>query len=209
MLSLHGQVRIERVGLEHHGDAALGRRHDVDILRRRSARAPEVESSSPAMMRSSVDLPQPDGPTKTTNSPSFTSRSMPFSTSTVPKDFLHMLDGQRAHAASSQCRQSLEFITAAPPCPLHALVGGEADARASCTASSMWRVRSMSSRIAFSTIGLLAVAERLVVGLVGHREHPGRACANLPSAPSRGAVDADACRSWCGCRCRRTWRPRP
>ena len=48
---------------------------------------PEVASSSPAMTRSSVDLPQPDGPTKTTNSPSVTSRSMPFSTSTVPKLF--------------------------------------------------------------------------------------------------------------------------
>jgi hypothetical protein len=31
---------------------------------------PEVTSSSPAIRRSSVDLPQPDGPTKTTNSPS-------------------------------------------------------------------------------------------------------------------------------------------
>ena len=32
--------------------------------------SPAVISSSPAIMRSSVDLPQPDGPTKTTNSPS-------------------------------------------------------------------------------------------------------------------------------------------
>lgn len=32
--------------------------------------SPEVMSSSPAIMRSSVDLPQPDGPTNTTNSPS-------------------------------------------------------------------------------------------------------------------------------------------
>jgi hypothetical protein len=31
---------------------------------------PEVGRSSPAMLRSSVDLPQPEGPTKTTNSPS-------------------------------------------------------------------------------------------------------------------------------------------
>src|SRR5205809_3988033 len=31
---------------------------------------PEVMFSSPASMRSSVDLPQPDGPTSTTNSPS-------------------------------------------------------------------------------------------------------------------------------------------
>ena len=37
-------------------------------------------------MRSIVDLPQPDGPTKTRNSPSSTSRSMPLMTSTVPKD---------------------------------------------------------------------------------------------------------------------------
>ena len=42
-------------------------------------------SSSPAMMRSSVDLPQPDGPTKTTNSPSATSRSTPLMISTGPK----------------------------------------------------------------------------------------------------------------------------
>ena len=32
-------------------------------------------------MRSSVDLPQPDGPTMTTNSPSAISRSMPWMTS--------------------------------------------------------------------------------------------------------------------------------
>ena len=32
--------------------------------------SPEVGASSPAIMRRSVDLPQPDGPTSTTNSPS-------------------------------------------------------------------------------------------------------------------------------------------
>ena len=36
---------------------------------------PEVMSSSPAIIRSADVLPQPDGPTKTTNSPSATSRS--------------------------------------------------------------------------------------------------------------------------------------
>src|SRR5262245_52608071 len=35
--------------------------------------SPVVTSSSPATMRSSVDLPQPDGPTSTRNSPSRTS----------------------------------------------------------------------------------------------------------------------------------------
>ena len=32
--------------------------------------SPPVMSSRPAIIRSSVDLPQPEGPTKTTNSPS-------------------------------------------------------------------------------------------------------------------------------------------
>jgi hypothetical protein len=32
--------------------------------------SPALASSRPAMRRSSVDLPHPDGPTKTTNSPS-------------------------------------------------------------------------------------------------------------------------------------------
>src|SRR4051812_920727 len=41
---------------------------------------PSVMSSRPAMMRSRVDLPQPEGPTKTTNSPSTMSRSMPLMT---------------------------------------------------------------------------------------------------------------------------------
>jgi hypothetical protein len=39
--------------------------------------SPAVMSSRPAIVRSSVDLPQPEGPTKTMNSPSRISRSMP------------------------------------------------------------------------------------------------------------------------------------
>ncbi len=38
---------------------------------------PPVISSRPAIERSKVDLPQPDGPTKTMNSPDLMSRSMP------------------------------------------------------------------------------------------------------------------------------------
>ena len=38
------------------------------------ARSPAVMSSSPAIIRSSVDLPQPEGPTNTTNSPSLMSQ---------------------------------------------------------------------------------------------------------------------------------------
>src|SRR6478735_536788 len=38
---------------------------------------PELTSSRPASIRSDVDLPQPDGPTRTMNSPSWISRSRP------------------------------------------------------------------------------------------------------------------------------------
>ncbi|MOA58834.1 hypothetical protein D3C78_1833140 [compost metagenome] len=43
-------------------------------------RSPSEIASSPAIMRSRVDLPQPEGPTKTTNSPCFISRSTPWMT---------------------------------------------------------------------------------------------------------------------------------
>ena len=43
--------------------------------------SPDVISSRPATMRSSVDLPQPEGPTMTMNSPSATCIVMPWITS--------------------------------------------------------------------------------------------------------------------------------
>src|ERR1700720_3129017 len=45
--------------------------------------SPEVTSSRPAIMRSVVDLPQPEGPTSTTNSLSGMSRLMLRTTSTL------------------------------------------------------------------------------------------------------------------------------
>ncbi len=46
---------------------------------------PALGRSRPATTASSVDLPQPEGPSSTANSPFSTVRSMPFSTSTGPK----------------------------------------------------------------------------------------------------------------------------
>src|ERR1700730_13680926 len=43
--------------------------------------SPELKSSSPAIIRSKVDLPQPEGPTNTVKDPSSTVRSMPWITS--------------------------------------------------------------------------------------------------------------------------------
>ena len=70
MFSKHGEVRVERVALEDHGQVALARGAS-SLTRWPSMRiSPEVTSSRPAIIRSRVDFPQPDGPTRMTNSPS-------------------------------------------------------------------------------------------------------------------------------------------
>ncbi len=53
--------------------------------------SPPLASSSPAIRRSSVDLPQPDGPTKTTNSPLLMARLAPGMMTTSPKLFCTFL----------------------------------------------------------------------------------------------------------------------
>ena len=47
-----------------------------------------------------MDLPQPDGPTKTTNEPSSTTRSTPWMTFTLPKAFSTPLQFDLAHIFS-------------------------------------------------------------------------------------------------------------
>src|SRR5689334_19490810 len=49
--------------------------------------SPAVIFSRPAIIRSKVDLPQPDGPTRTTNSPSLIPMSTPWMTLVAPKAF--------------------------------------------------------------------------------------------------------------------------
>ena len=63
------QVRIERVALEHHGEVAVLGKHLVGELAVMMS-SPALTPSRPAMMRRSVDLPQPEGPTRMKNSPS-------------------------------------------------------------------------------------------------------------------------------------------
>ena len=60
---------IERVGLEHHRDVALRRVQVVDDAGRRSGSRRTLIDSRPAIVLSSVDLPQPDGPTSTRKPP--------------------------------------------------------------------------------------------------------------------------------------------
>src|SRR5664279_5803932 len=72
------------------------------------ATSPWVISSSPAIIRSSVDLPQPDGPTSTQNSPSAIAMSTPRITCVEPNHFWTPV-----------------IVTAAmlPPCP-YEIAGG-------------------------------------------------------------------------------------
>ena len=88
----HGHVRVERVGLEDHRDVAAPRREvgDVAVADRRSS--PPVTSSSPAIIRSSVDLPQPEGPTRTRNSPSAISSETSSTAVTAPNALRHPVE---------------------------------------------------------------------------------------------------------------------
>src|SRR3954469_2259243 len=65
--------------------------------------SPSVISSSPAIIRKVVDLPQPDGPTSTTNSWSAISRSMPRTASTSSY-FLTTLRNVTSAMSSTLCR---------------------------------------------------------------------------------------------------------
>ena len=68
----HRQMREQRVALEHQAGIALPRRQSRDVAPA-EPHVPRVGSTKPAIMRSVVVLPQPDGPSSTTNSPSATS----------------------------------------------------------------------------------------------------------------------------------------
>src|SRR5437868_1515404 len=65
---------------------------------------PEVCTSSPAMMRSSVVLPQPEGPRKHTSSPRFTSRLTPLSATKAPNSL-------RISASWRNCVGAASFVT--------------------------------------------------------------------------------------------------
>src|SRR5215475_12915496 len=84
---------------------------------------PEVMFSSPASMRSKVDLPQPEGPTSTTNSPSSIGMVTPCRTSKLPNDLrtsriwtddIHF-PPQNFPAAYDECPTAFVFVPAFPP----------------------------------------------------------------------------------------------
>src|SRR4051812_29870521 len=81
------------------------------ITRSSMSISPPLIGSSPASMRSSVDLPQPEGPTSTTNSPSAMSKLMPWMILNLPKffstprkdtDAMRTLSGSALHGAGGE-----------------------------------------------------------------------------------------------------------
>src|SRR5208282_4147954 len=69
--------------------------------------SPELIDSSPAIVLSSVDLPQPDGPTSTRKPPLSSVRSIPLRISSAPKRLRKSLISRKAmgstfHGASHQ-----------------------------------------------------------------------------------------------------------
>src|SRR5581483_11133178 len=69
--------------------------------------APAVTSSSPASMRSAVVLPEPDGPTRTMNSPSSICRSSAFTAGASLPGYTHVALSKRTSAIVSPNRHRL------------------------------------------------------------------------------------------------------
>src|SRR6266540_900808 len=69
--------------------------------------SPPLIASRPAIIRSSVDFPQPEGPTNTTNSPEPIARSTPWITSLLPYDLTTLRSETSAIAQSSGERARL------------------------------------------------------------------------------------------------------
>ena len=105
----HGHVAEQRVVLEHEADLALAHVRVGGVLAVEAARCPRSAHSSPAMMRSSVVLPEPDGPSSATSSPGRTSRLTSSQRGEAAEALADVLDCD-AHAVASfsarRCRRA-------------------------------------------------------------------------------------------------------
>ena len=97
----HGQVGEQRVGLEDDAEVALRGRQPRDIAAADLDRARRPATSRPAITRSSVVLPQPEGPRKQTSLPLSTSSETSSSAVNAPKRLV-MPDAE-VHGASGAC----------------------------------------------------------------------------------------------------------
>src|SRR5487761_2618296 len=74
--------------------------------------SPRVSASSPAIVRSNVDLPHPEGPTSTTNSLSATATETSFRTGVVPNTLWTWRTPTEAIARFLSCR--FQILRASP-----------------------------------------------------------------------------------------------
>ena len=104
-----GHVRVEGVVLEDHRDVSLARGE-----RRSRVVAEDIvrtsRSSSPAIIRSAVVLPQPEGPTSTMNSPSTMSRLTSSTALTPPSKTLLMCSSLTPDGRPSRQRPGLSTL---------------------------------------------------------------------------------------------------
>ena len=98
-----GEVRQQLVELEDEADRAVAERGQLGRPTARPSACPPTSivaarpaGRAPPSRCSSVDLPEPDGPTIASRSPASTSRSMPRSTSTVARGVAVALVARRA-----------------------------------------------------------------------------------------------------------------
>ena len=109
--------------------------------------APPLVSSRPAIMRSSVDLPQPEGPTNTTNSPSAIVEIDAMDDMDIAEGFADALEFQTCHAClpfagscqafgPSRARNCLSIHGHCVRCRLSRTIGAHAAQAAACRCSS-------------------------------------------------------------------------
>ena len=121
----HVHVREQGVVLEHGVDVAVVGRQRGRRPGRRAGRRPPVGSSKPAIMRSVVVLPEPDGPSSEKNSPWAMSRSTPATATTSPYSFRtaraerrarRVPGGRRPERGARRSRRSLAPRRLRQPC---------------------------------------------------------------------------------------------
>ena len=101
----NGEMGKQRVVLEDCIDAAAVGRQVIEALAAHAEFRRNLAVSNPAMMRSSVVLPDPLSPRMVRNSPSATSREISRSTAVFPNDFatLRMSSNGRTEIAAGGC----------------------------------------------------------------------------------------------------------
>jgi hypothetical protein len=90
----HAHVREQRIGLEHHRHVPVGGRQQRHILPA-DQDAPLARLSSPAISRSVVVLPQPEGPSSVTSVPRRCPGRQAFHRHDLAEDLGHILEPDR------------------------------------------------------------------------------------------------------------------